>query len=79
MMMAHPHVGWGLCISKVDMIVDGPLPLELSPKQAYEHHYLGKSLFNKSPLDAIIKRDLFIEENGFITQRLIGDFEPKLP
>jgi len=75
MMMSHPHVGWGLCISKVDMIVDGPLPLELSPKQAYEHHYLGKSLFNKSPLDAIIKRELFFAENGFITKRLIGDFE----
>ena len=75
MMMAHPHVGWGLCVSKVDFISDGPLPLELSPKQAYEHHYLGKSLFNKSPMYAIIKKELFFAENGFLADRMSSDFE----
>jgi glycosyltransferase involved in cell wall biosynthesis len=75
MMLAFPHVSWGFCTSKVDFIYDGPLPVELSPRQAYEHHYLSKSLFNKSPLDVIIKRDLFFDEKGFLPVRMISDFE----
>lgn len=75
MMKAHPHVNWGFCTSKVDFIYDGPLPLELSPQQSYEHHYLGRSLFNKSPLDVIIRKDLFYNEKGFLPLRMISDFE----
>ena len=75
MMMAHPEVGWGLCISKEDSINEGPLPLELTPQKAYEYQYMGKSLFNKSPMYAIIKKELFIAENGFQTKRMSSDFE----
>ena len=73
MMECYPDAGFGLC--SLDQNIHEPFPILLTPAEAYNYHYFGPGLFNKSPLSAIIKRDVFIKEEGFKSIRMAGDFE----
>lgn len=73
MMEQFPEAGYGLC--SLNQNNDKPYPFLLSPKEAYEKHYLGSGLFNKAPLSSIIKRSVFEAEGGFKALRMVGDFE----
>ena len=72
-MEQYPEAGWGLC--SLEQYTEKPFPFQLSPKEAYTYHYFGPGLFNKAPLSAIIKKDVFQNENGFNPIRMAGDFE----
>ncbi|HEV9035886.1 MAG TPA: glycosyltransferase family 2 protein [Puia sp.] len=73
MMEAFPSAGWGLC--SLEQYVPKPFPFQLSPKEAYEFHYLGPGLFHKAPLSSIIRTDAFRSVGGFAPIRMAGDFE----
>jgi len=73
MMEANPEAGWGLC--SMEQNIRQIFPLLLSPKEAYEYHYLGKGLFRRAPLSSIIKRSVFEEVGGFKPIRMAGDNE----
>jgi glycosyltransferase involved in cell wall biosynthesis len=73
MMEKFPQAGWGLCSLEQD--TRRPFPFELSPKEAYEYNYQGPGLFHKAPLSSIVKREVFMEEGGFSTERMVSDFE----
>ena len=72
-MERFPEARWGLC--SLDQDEKRIFPFVLSPKEAYEYHYLGAGLFHKAPLSAIIRRDLFQEVGGFRPIRMAGDNE----
>lgn len=72
-MERFPEARWGLC--SLDQDEKRIFPFVLSPKEAYEYHYLGTGLFHKAPLSAIIRRDLFQEVGGFRPIRMAGDNE----
>lgn len=72
-MERYPEARWGLC--SLDQDEKRIFPFVLSPKEAYEYHYLGTGLFHKAPLSAIIRRDLFQEVGGFKPIRMAGDNE----
>jgi glycosyltransferase involved in cell wall biosynthesis len=70
--------GWGLMSLPQDD--DCIFPFLLSPREAYERHYLNKnryvnykSIFNKAPLSTIIKNEVFKEVGGFKEVRHFGD------
>lgn len=65
--------GYGLC--SLDQDEYRPFPFKLSPKQAYQRHYFECALFHKAPLSSIIRRDVFVQINGFSGKRMLGDFE----
>jgi GT2 family glycosyltransferase len=73
MMEFFPGAGFGLC--SLDQNIERPFPILLTPKESYTYHFIGPGLFNKAPLSAIIKRDIFEKENGFNAIRMAGDFE----
>ena len=73
MMEQFPSAGWGLC--SLVQNVKRPFPFQLTPGEAYAYHYLGAGLFNKAPLSAIIKREVFEAVGGFAPIRMAGDFE----
>jgi glycosyltransferase involved in cell wall biosynthesis len=73
MMEKFPDVGLGLCSFLADK--DKIYPIKLTPEQAFRKHYFEKSIFNKSPLSAIINRDTFLSLGGFSGKRMVGDFE----
>lgn len=73
MMEQFPNAGFGFCSMPENKAQ--VFPLELSPKEAYEYHYLGPGLFGKAPLSSIIKREVFNMEGGFKPIRMAGDFE----
>jgi glycosyltransferase involved in cell wall biosynthesis len=73
-MEQFPNAGFGLCSIAQD--IDHMFPFEISPKLAYERHYIdNKLVFNKAPLSSIIKRSVFEAESGFANVRHYGDFE----
>lgn len=72
-MEQFPNVGLGFC--SMEPNDNKPFPFELTPKEAYEYHYLGPGLFGRSPLSAIIKKDAFDIVGGFKPIRMAGDFE----
>ncbi|MGJ8592086.1 MAG: glycosyltransferase family 2 protein [Aquaticitalea sp.] len=72
-MERFPEAGYGLLSLKREK--DRFLPYELNPNEAYVTHYLEYDIFGRSPLSAIIKRDVFIEVGGFTGKRMLGDFE----
>ncbi len=72
-MEKFPNVSWGLCSLQQDN--KQIFPFTLSPKEAYEYHYLGPTLFNKAPLSSIIKRDFFNQVGGFRPIRMAGDHD----
>lgn len=73
MMEANPSADWGLC--SMPQNNERIFPVVLTPKQAYEYHYLGKGLFARPPLALIIKRSVFEKEGGFKPIRMAGDNE----
>jgi glycosyltransferase involved in cell wall biosynthesis len=72
-METFPEAGFGL----FDYGPDKPLfPILLQPAETYEAHYSGRHpVFNRSPLNAIMKRNVFEEVGGFTGKRMVGDFE----
>lgn len=73
MMEQFPEAGWGLC--SLLQVKERPYPFQLSPKEAYEHHYFGPGLFHKAPLSAILVRSAFEKLGGFSGMRMVGDSE----
>lgn len=73
MMEEYPDAGWGLC--SLLQIKERPYPFQLSPKEAYEHHYFGPGLFHKAPLSAILVKAAFEQVGGFSEMRMVGDSE----
>ncbi len=72
-MEKYPQAGYGLCSVEQDTFVS--YPVQLSNQEAYTWHYFDKGIFSRAPLSSIIKRDIFISEQGFKNQRMSGDFE----
>lgn len=72
-MEANPDAGYGLCSLEADD--ERPYPFLLNPEQAYTYNYLCKGIFQKAPLSAIIRRDVFENEKGFLPQRMSSDCE----
>ena len=72
-MESFPEAGYGL----FDHGPHKPLfPILLKPEEAYEAHYTNKhSIFDRSPLNAIIKKDAFDTVGGFSGNQHVGDFE----
>jgi glycosyltransferase involved in cell wall biosynthesis len=74
MMEKFPEAGYGFCTVAPNR--KHIFPLHLNPKETYNYHYINKGfLFNRSPLSSIIKTEVFRQQNGFIEQRMVGDFE----
>lgn len=71
-MEKFPEAGWGL-YSDQDKV--RPHPFVLSPREAYEYHYLTMPIFERSPLGAIIKKSAFEDVGGFKDINMAGDFE----
>lgn len=71
-MEQFPDAGYGLS-SLADH--DKPLPLGISPHQAYMEHFGRFGHFNRAPGSAIIKKGAFDSVGGFSGKRMIGDFE----
>jgi len=69
----HPDAALGL----VDYSKPGiHWPEQLSPEEAFARFYSGKTdMFKRSPLSAIIRRDVFESVGGFTGKRMVGDFE----
>jgi glycosyltransferase involved in cell wall biosynthesis len=72
-MEQFPDAGYGLCSLEQDK--HKIFPFLLSPVEAYRRHYFGSPLFHKSPLSAIIRRDIFEKVGGFTGKNMVGDFE----
>lgn len=72
-MEMYPEAGFGL----FDYGPNKPLfPILLQPADAYEAHYSGKHpVFNRSPINAIMKKDVFDAVGGFTGKQHVGDFE----
>lgn len=72
-METFPEAGYGL----FDYGEYKPLfPIVLDPAEAFEAHYSGKhQIFNRSPLNAIIKKQIFDKIGGFSGKQHVGDFE----
>jgi glycosyltransferase involved in cell wall biosynthesis len=70
-MAEYPTAAYGIC-RQINGLVP---PAPLDPKGAYLQHYLGNGLFDAGPLDAILRRDAFIEMGGFAPQPYTGDTE----
>jgi glycosyltransferase involved in cell wall biosynthesis len=52
-----------------------PYPVQLSPRDAYRQHFLGRGLFGHGPLGTIIRSVAFRSVGGFSGLRYIGDVE----
>ncbi len=72
-MNKFPDAGWGLC--SLPQNKNEPFPFVLTPKEAYEYHYLGPGLFHKAPLSSIIRKRIFDEVGGFGVARMVSDCE----
>ena len=72
-MESFPEAGYGL----FDYGENKPLfPFIMNPAEAFEAHYSGKhAIFHRSPLNAIIKKEVFEAVGGFSGKQHIGDYE----
>jgi glycosyltransferase involved in cell wall biosynthesis len=74
MMERFPEASYGL-----DSLIQDDykmFPYVLSPKATYEAVYVRRmGLFSKAPTSAIIKRNIFEAEGGFLPLKYSGDFE----
>jgi glycosyltransferase involved in cell wall biosynthesis len=72
-MAMYPEAGFAL----FDYGPNKPLfPILLKPAEAYEAHYSGKHrVFSRSPINAIMKKDVFDAVGGFSGKQHLGDFE----
>ncbi|MEC7502154.1 MAG: glycosyltransferase family 2 protein [Planctomycetota bacterium] len=68
----YPTAGLGL--TKIHS-QEKPLPELLQPRESFEKHYLGSSLFGNAPGSVVIRRDTFDKLGAFSGKRLIGDLE----
>jgi len=74
MMENYPEAGYGLCSLEQDK--DRIFPFLLSPKEAYERHFIHKiPLFHKAPLSSIIKVNTFQSVGGFSNTYGEGDYD----
>lgn len=72
-MVQYPEAGYGLC--SIDQDPKYIFPVQLSPVEAYQRHYLDKKLiFHKAPLSSIIRKDAFNKAGGFPHEAVSGDF-----
>jgi len=73
-MEQFPDAGYGLC--SFPQNIDRIYPFLLSPKEAYQRHYLTKKgIFHRAPLSSIIKKHVFDSVGGFSGKQYLGDFE----
>lgn len=72
-MEQFPEAGYGLTLTLQDN--NKPFPFTLNPEEAYQRHYFKKAIFNKSPLGAIIRKEIFEQVGGFCNEKFIGDFD----
>lgn len=72
-MEMYPEAGFAL----FDYGPNKPLfPILLQPAEAYDAHYSGKHpVFHRSPINAIIRNDVFDAVGGFSGKQHVGDFE----
>ena len=72
-MESNPEAGIGF----FDHSRNKPLfPLLLQPAQTYQAHYSkNHAIFHRSPLNVIIRKDVFMEIGGFTGNQHVGDFE----
>lgn len=53
-----------------------PHPYVLSPEEQYKGHYIeGLGYFSRSPLSVMMKRESYLDKNGFSNKRMVGDFD----
>lgn len=71
-MATFPYAGLGLSVLRADT---NPYPLQLTPKEAYQQHFLGGGLLVNAPLSTIIRRQAFWDVDGFSGMRYVGDNE----
>ena len=62
-MEAHPDAAFAVSHSLSEEMF--PYPWRLSPKEAYEKHFLGRGCFGCGPSGAIIRRQVFESAGGF--------------
>ncbi len=73
-MEQFPNAAYGLCSLSQDK--SRVFPFQLSPKEAYERHYIENCwTFHKAPLSSIIRKDIFDKVGGFSGKQYLGDFE----
>lgn len=73
-MEAFPEAGYGLFTLKQHKTK--PFPYLLNPHAAYRAYYIEKrDYFNRAPLSAIIKTEVFNAVGGFSGKQHVGDFE----
>lgn len=72
-MEMHPECALGL-IDYADDTFHTAQPL--SPMESFSAHYSGQmNIFHRSPLGAILRKDVFDSIGGFSGRRMVGDFE----
>ena len=50
-------------------------PACISPQVSYDQHFNRYGHFNRAPGSSIIKREIFVKENGFLIPKYAGDTE----
>ncbi len=72
-MEKNPTAALGISFNTIDD--KWPYPQLCEPNITIKSEYLGKSLLGCGPSASIIKRDVFIDMNGFSGKQYIGDHE----
>ena len=52
-----------------------PLPLLLSPAEAYREHFFRQGILDQGPTGAMLRADVFHKFGGFVPERYTGDTE----
>lgn len=68
-MYANPHCAFGITSRSITHIKIH------EPENAYRVHFFERGILDLGPSFAIIRRDIFIIENGFLELRCVSDFE----
>lgn len=71
-MERYPHSAFGLSSTGNK---NYPYPISISPRDSYEQHFGGFGHFDRAPGSSIIKREIFVKENGFLIPKYAGDTE----
>lgn len=74
-MEKFPEAAMGVCNSGYHKAM---MPVCLSPVESYRFHFLESSIFHRSPLSLIFRRDIFITNSGFNNERMVSDYEISL-
>ena len=70
-LQAEPRAGFGL--SSHRSWPGGPVPMLLSPRQAYQREFLGFGLFMGGPANALFRTQVFHELGGFLNHGAPSD------